>query len=95
MKQCHRYLLNELLGARNRPGPFGGSFENRTRLARDIFQAIRAAVPTLVILATRLNIFDGIPFRKGTNATANRTRTRCPLANGWGMNPARSRSRRT
>ena len=45
VKQCHRYLLNELLGARNRPGPYGGSFENRTRLARDIFQAIRAAVP--------------------------------------------------
>ena len=45
VKQCHRYLLNELLGARNRPGPYGGSFENRTRLAREIFQAIRAAVP--------------------------------------------------
>src|SRR5437764_11787517 len=57
VKQCHRYLLNELLGARNRPGPFGGSFENRTRLARDIFQAIRAAVPGL-ILATRLNVYD-------------------------------------
>ena len=32
VKQCHRYLLNELLGARNRPGPFGGSYENRMRL---------------------------------------------------------------
>src|SRR5207302_788961 len=28
VKQCHRYLLNELLGARNRPGPYGGSYEN-------------------------------------------------------------------
>ena len=55
VKQCHRYLLNELLGARNRPGPFGGSFENRTRLARDIFRAIRAALPGHVLLATRLN----------------------------------------
>ncbi|MBO0699822.1 MAG: NADH:flavin oxidoreductase, partial [Zavarzinella sp.] len=60
VKQCHRYLLNELLGARNRPGPFGGSYENRTRLAREVFQAIRATVPDLV-LATRLNVFDGIP----------------------------------
>src|SRR5438067_1360243 len=64
VKQCHRYLLNELLGARNRPGPYGGNFENRTRLAREIFSAIQAAVPGL-ILATRLNVYDGIPFNKG------------------------------
>jgi NADPH2 dehydrogenase len=63
VKQCHRYLLSELLAAKTRPGLFGGSLENRTRLARDIFLAIRAAVPSLV-LATRMNIFDGIPFRK-------------------------------
>src|SRR5947209_16693089 len=42
VKQCHRYLLNELLGARSRPGRYGGSYENRTRLARDIVTAIRA-----------------------------------------------------
>jgi NADPH2 dehydrogenase len=82
VKQCHRYLLNELLGARNRPGPFGGSFENRTRLARDVFRAIRASTPTDVVLATRLNVYDGIPFRdNGTPADWS-----APLANGWGMN---------
>jgi 2,4-dienoyl-CoA reductase-like NADH-dependent reductase (Old Yellow Enzyme family) len=43
IKQCHRYLLNELLAARARPGPYGGTLENRTRLARDIITAIRAA----------------------------------------------------
>ena len=63
IKQCHRYLLNELLASQNRPGSFGGSFENRTRLAREIFTAIRAELPDL-ILATRLNVFDGVPFRK-------------------------------
>lgn len=82
VKQCHRYLLNELLGARNRPGPFGGSFENRTRLARDIFRAIRASIPPHVVLATRLNVYDGIPFRdNGTPEDWS-----APLANGWGMN---------
>ena len=60
VKQCHRYLLNELLGARGRPGPYGGSFENRTRLARTIIQRIRDEVPDLLI-ATRLNVFDGVP----------------------------------
>ena len=63
IKQCHRYLLNELLAARTRPGPYGGSFENRTRLAREIITAIRTEVPGLLI-ASRLNAFDGVPFQK-------------------------------
>ena len=63
IKQCHRYLLNELLAAKARPGRYGGTFENRTRLASEIFAAIRAEVPRLV-LASRLNVYDGIPFRK-------------------------------
>src|SRR5439155_12345335 len=45
IKQCHRYLLNELLAAKTRPGPYGGSLENRTRLARDIIPGCRAEVP--------------------------------------------------
>jgi NADPH2 dehydrogenase len=85
VKQCHRYLLNELLGARNRPGPYGGSFENRTRLAREVFQAIRAAVPGRVLLATRLNVYDGIPFRKGASDDGVPEPWAAPLLNGWGM----------
>ena len=84
VKQCHRYLLNELLGARNRPGPYGGSFENRTRLVRDIVQAIRAAVPDLVIGA-RLNVYDGIPFHKGPDDAGIADDWTNPLANGWGI----------
>jgi 2,4-dienoyl-CoA reductase-like NADH-dependent reductase (Old Yellow Enzyme family) len=63
IKQCHRYLLSELLAAKTRPGPYGGSLENRTRLAREIIGRIRDEVPGLMI-ATRLNVFDCIPFRK-------------------------------
>ncbi|MFQ3651793.1 MAG: NADH:flavin oxidoreductase, partial [Gemmataceae bacterium] len=74
IKQCHRYLLNELLGARTRPGKYGGSLENRTRLARNIFEAIRAEVPGL-LLATRLNVYDGIPYGATWQA---------PLATCWG-----------
>src|SRR5437660_11229586 len=65
IKQCHRYLLNELLAARTRPGRYGGRLENRTRLARDIILAIRSEVPGLMI-ATRLNVYDGIPYRTRT-----------------------------
>ncbi len=85
LKQCHRYLLNELLGARSRPGPFGGSYENRTRLARDILTAIRAAVPD-VLLATRINVFDGLPYRKaddGSDVGVPCDHPR-PLTDGWG-----------
>jgi 2,4-dienoyl-CoA reductase-like NADH-dependent reductase (Old Yellow Enzyme family) len=62
IKQCHRYLLSELLSARTRPGPFGGSLDNRTRLAREIITRIRAEVPGLVV-ASRLNVYDCIPYR--------------------------------
>jgi len=61
IKQCHRYLLSELLAAKNRPGLYGGSLENRTRLVRNVICRIRAEVPSLTI-ATRLNAYDGIPY---------------------------------
>jgi len=85
VKQCHRYLLNELLGARNRPGPYGGSFENRTRLARAIFQAIRATIPKHILLATRLNVYDGIPHHKEADIRGAPDSLTLPLPNGWGM----------
>jgi NADPH2 dehydrogenase len=82
VKQCHRYLLNELLGARNRPGPYGGSLENRTRLARDIFSALQSVgIP----LATRMNVFDSIPFHNGPDGNGAPDEWTAPLANGWGM----------
>jgi NADPH2 dehydrogenase len=84
IKQCHRYLLNELLGARNRPGEFGGSYENRTRLARMIFQAIRSEVPKLVI-GTRLGIFDSIPYRKDPKDEGEPVPYELPIRNGWGF----------
>lgn len=86
VKQCHRYLLNELLGAHNRPGRYGGSFENRTRLAREIFQAVKAVLPAHVLLATRLNAYDGIPFHKNENDIGTADSWVAPLSNGWGMN---------
>jgi len=85
VKQCHRYLLNELLGARNRPGPYGGAFENRTRAARDIFLAVKAILPKHVLLATRMNGFDSIPFGKGANDDGVPVAWDGPLVNGWGM----------
>jgi 2,4-dienoyl-CoA reductase-like NADH-dependent reductase (Old Yellow Enzyme family) len=66
VKQCHGYLLHELLSAHTRPGPYGGSFENRTRLFRQIVAAIRRDVPGLM-LTTRISVFDFVPFRHSSS----------------------------
>lgn len=84
VKQCHRYLLSELLGAHSRPGRYGGSFENRTRLAREIVSAIRAEVPGLMI-ATRINVFDGMPFQKGLENQGEASEFSRPIVDGWGI----------
>jgi 2,4-dienoyl-CoA reductase-like NADH-dependent reductase (Old Yellow Enzyme family) len=62
IKHCHGYLLHELLGAHTRPGIFGGSLENRTRMLCDIVALLRSTVPKLG-LAVRVSIFDLVPFK--------------------------------
>jgi len=64
IKHCHGYLGHEFLSAFERPGPYGGSFENRTRFLCEIVKGIRSVVPELQI-AVRLSAFDWIPFSKG------------------------------
>jgi 2,4-dienoyl-CoA reductase-like NADH-dependent reductase (Old Yellow Enzyme family) len=66
VKQCHGYLGHELLGARNRPGRYGGSLDNRTRFAKQVIEGIRASIPALQV-AVRISIFDFVPYRKDTN----------------------------
>ncbi len=67
LKQCHRYLLNELLAARTRPGKYGGPFENRSRWICSVVARIRSENPGRLI-ATRLNVHDGLPYTKGPDA---------------------------
>jgi NADPH2 dehydrogenase len=62
IKHCHGYLLHEFLGAYTRPGPYGGSFENRTRLLREIVAGIRAS-GNQIDLGVRLSAFDFVPFK--------------------------------
>jgi NADPH2 dehydrogenase len=64
IKHCHGYLGHEFLSAFERPGPYGGSFENRTRFLREIVVGVRAEAPGLRI-GVRLSAFDFIPFRAG------------------------------
>jgi 2,4-dienoyl-CoA reductase-like NADH-dependent reductase (Old Yellow Enzyme family) len=63
VKHCHGYLGHELLSARERPGRYGGSFENRTRFLRTTVEGIRAEAPGLRV-GVRFSIFDAVPYRK-------------------------------
>ena len=66
VKHCHGYLGHEFLSAVERPGKYGGSFENRTRFLREIVDGIRAEAPGLEI-GVRLSAFDFIPFKPDEN----------------------------
>lgn len=68
IKHCHGYLGHEFLSAVDRPGEFGGSFENRTRFLREVVAGIRAEVPGLEI-GVRVSAFDFVAFRKGPDGT--------------------------
>jgi 2,4-dienoyl-CoA reductase-like NADH-dependent reductase (Old Yellow Enzyme family) len=91
IKCCHGYLLHELLSAHTRPGPYGGSLENRTRLFREIVGAIRRDVPGLH-LGVRVSIFDLVPFMHpgpggGTQGVPIDFRPHLPWRYGFGLNP--------
>lgn len=65
IKACHRYLLSELLASHTRAGKYGGSFENRSRLLREIVRQVRAAAGKEFIIACRFNVFDAHPYPYG------------------------------
>lgn len=64
LKHCHGYLGHEFLSAVDRPGKYGGSFENRTRFLNELVDGIRTEAPGLEI-GVRLSAFDFIPFKAG------------------------------
>ncbi len=63
IKACHRYLLSENLAAHTRDGKYGGDYENRTRLLKNSLKKIAADLD--IDLATRMNVYDAIPFPYG------------------------------
>ena len=65
IKACHGYLLYELLSAYQRPGAYGGSFENRTRLLRNGIQNAKREETPDFLVTTRISIYDGFPYPYG------------------------------
>jgi len=60
---AHGYLVHEFLSplSNGRTDAWGGSFDNRTRLARDIARAVRAAWPDGLPLFARISASDWTP----------------------------------
>ena len=73
VKCCHGYLASEFLTAYERPGPYGGSFENRTRLFMNCIDSARASTKGNFTITSRLNIHDGCPHPWGFGALADQT----------------------
>ncbi len=60
---AHGYLIHEFLSphANRRSDRYGGSFENRTRLAREVVEAVRRAWPERNPLFLRISSTDWLP----------------------------------
>ena len=71
VKSCHGYLFQELLSAFTRPGRYGGSFENRTKLYLDCIKAVMDAVGNDMLVVTRLGVADMVPKPYGFGTTEN------------------------
>ena len=64
VKHCHGYLLHELLTGHDRPGPYGGDLDGRSRFLRLVCEGVRDRHPELG-LALRLSAFDVVPHAPG------------------------------
>jgi 2,4-dienoyl-CoA reductase-like NADH-dependent reductase (Old Yellow Enzyme family) len=88
VKACHGYLGHELLGARSRQGRYGGApLENRMRFMRNVIEAVRAAVPGLLI-AVRFSAYDTVPYRKRDDGVGEPDPSGAGVNHGFGLTQA-------
>lgn len=89
LKHCHGYLGHEFLSAFHRPGPYGGSFENRTRFLCELIAAVRDRAPGIEI-GVRLSVYDSIPFTKDAETGQGFPAAGCcPYTWGFGVECSR------
>jgi NADPH2 dehydrogenase len=89
IKAVHGYLLSELMGAKTRAGRYGGSLENRLRFVLNVIGKLRAAFGKRLLIAMRLNAYDGIPYERDPATSVG---VPCPLETpypyGFGVDSA-------
>ena len=87
LKHCHGYLGHELLSAHERPGRYGGSFENRTRFLRELVEAVRSSAKGLEI-GVRISAYDSVPFVPDEKTWRGKPApAQTPYRWGFGVNP--------
>ncbi len=74
LKVTHGYLLSELIGAKTRPGRYGGPLANRTLFMRNVLGKMRAHFGSRLMLCMRLGCYDGVPYERDPE-----TGLGCPL----------------
>jgi 2,4-dienoyl-CoA reductase-like NADH-dependent reductase (Old Yellow Enzyme family) len=81
---AHGYLLNQFLTphTNRRRDAYGGSFENRLRLVREVVSETRRRVGPGFALLLKLNGDDHLPFRKGLHVDENIEIARALVAEG-------------
>ena len=86
IKLTHGYLGNELLGARTRPGKYGGSLENRSLFARNVVAKIRSELGPDFLIACRLGVYDGVPFEVDSSTGLGKPKAYpLPYDHGFGV----------
>ncbi len=67
-KLCHGYLMSQVLRPYNdRDWKYGGSFENRTRMAYEVYERIRKEIkdPEFII-GSKVSVWEGFPGGQGS-----------------------------
>ena len=93
IKSCHGYLLAELASAYNRPGAYGGSFENRFRLLKNGIRAAKVYEDDHFMVTARLGIYDGYATRGASASARKRHHPRSDRAEASGARAARRAGR--
>ncbi len=83
IKACHLYLNSELLSAYERPGRYGGSLENRTRLLRESVCGAIEQCSGDFIVSSRLNVYDGIAYPYGFGVKTDGSLNFDPTEPNW------------
>jgi 2,4-dienoyl-CoA reductase-like NADH-dependent reductase (Old Yellow Enzyme family) len=78
---AHGYLLHEFLSplSNRREDAYGGSFENRTRLVREVAAAVRAVWPERLPLLVRVSATDWVPSGWDVEQSVELARALAPL----------------
>jgi 2,4-dienoyl-CoA reductase-like NADH-dependent reductase (Old Yellow Enzyme family) len=69
IKLAHGFLINDLVRPANRrPGPYGGSFQNRCRFAFELIDAVREGMKgKKLVLGARISAYEGTPGGFGSS----------------------------